>query len=126
MRSLQLSAPNRFMLRASVCSYAPGRFLHVIQIPATFDDFPRRGFASVRELGRDASLFIAQDVERFWQFLATQPDCRLGVTVLLLSGWGTPKSCNRPSMTPMHRPNGFTFLFALPRQASLGPVSTAS
>lgn len=96
MRSLQLSAPNRFMLRASVCSYAPGRFLHVIQIPATFDDFPRRGFASVRELGRDASLFIAQDVERFWQFLATQPDCRLGVTVLLLSGWGTPQIVQPP------------------------------
>ena len=96
VRSIRLSPPNRFMLRASVCSYAPGRFLHVVQIPATFDDFPRRGFASVRELGRDASQFIAKDVERFWQFLAQQPDCRLGVTVLLLGGWGTPHIVQPP------------------------------
>jgi hypothetical protein len=41
VRSLQLSPPNQFMLRTSVRSYAPGRFLHVIQVPATFVGFQR-------------------------------------------------------------------------------------
>jgi hypothetical protein len=99
--SLRLSPPNQYMMRATVVSYAPGRFLHVVQLPATFDDFPRRSFGSVRPLGREASQFVAQDVERFWRFLRDQPDCRLGVTVLLLGGWGTPHSIN---MTNVFRP----------------------
>ncbi|MGY8632128.1 hypothetical protein RAD15_06495 [Bradyrhizobium sp. 14AA] len=94
--SVRLSAPNQYMMRASVCAYAPGRFLHVLQLPATFDDFPRRGFGSVRRVSREASQFVAQDIERFWNFLRQQPDCRLGVTVLLLGGWGTPHSIDPP------------------------------
>lgn len=91
-----LSPPNQYMMRASVCAYAPGRFLHVIQLPATFDDFPRRGFGSERPLGREASQFVAEDVERFWRFLLGEPDVRMGMTVLLLGGWGTPHSIAPP------------------------------
>jgi hypothetical protein len=94
--SLKLSPPNQYMMRASVCAYAPGRFLHVIQLPATFDDFPRRGFGSVRPLSQEASQFVAEDIERFWRFLRQQPDFRMGMTVLLRGGWGTPHSVAPP------------------------------
>ena len=85
--SLQLSPPNRVSLRAGVCQYEQGRFLHVIQVSATFEDFPERGFASVRELSQKANQSIADDVWRFWQFLE-RGDHRSSATVLLLSGWG--------------------------------------
>jgi hypothetical protein len=75
--SLQLSPPNRFSLRAGVCQYEQGRFLHVIQVPVTFQHFPERGFASVRELSDEASQFITDDVSRFWRFLDEKGDCRV-------------------------------------------------
>lgn len=96
VRSLELSPPNRHFLRSAVCRFAEGRFLHVIQVPATFDQFPDGGFASMRALNDSAAKFIADDVSRFWSFLETQPDCRQSATVLLLSGWGTPHSVAPP------------------------------
>lgn len=42
---LELSRPNRHFMRGAVCRFAEGRFLHIIQVPATFDRFPERGFA---------------------------------------------------------------------------------
>jgi hypothetical protein len=94
--SLFLSPPNGYLLRTSVCEYAPGRFLHTIQIPATFDGFPARAFGSMREPGPEPSRFIVDDIERFWQFLSERQDFRLGVTVLLLGGWGTPHAVGLP------------------------------
>lgn len=107
--SLRLSPPNQHMMRASVCAYAPGRFLHVIQLPATFDDFPRRGFGSARPLGLEANQFVAEDVERFWRFLREQPDFRMGMTVLLLGGWGTPHSV-APPINDANAPENWLYL----------------
>jgi hypothetical protein len=89
---LRLSPPHLHNLRAAMCEFAPGRYLHVIQLPVTFDGFPRHAFASVRSLGEEASKFIGADVSRFWRFLSQRPDCRQAVTVLLFSGWGAAHS----------------------------------
>ena len=109
VRSLNLSPPNQYFMRASVCQYAQGRFLHVIQVPVTFDQFPERAFGSVRELGPVPSQFIAADIARFWQFLQKQSDYRQGVSVLLLSGWGTPHSV-APPIDEDHVPPNWIFL----------------
>jgi hypothetical protein len=107
--SLRLSPPNQYSMRASVCQYAQGRFLHVIQIPATFDDFPERAFGSVRELGRTPSQFVAADISRFWQYLRERDNYRSSVTVLLLSGWGTPHSV-APPIDEANIPPNWTYL----------------
>jgi hypothetical protein len=90
-------------MRGAVHEFAPGRYLHVIQLPVTFDGFPGEAFASVRSLGEEASRFIGEDVSRFWHFLAERPDCRQGVTVLLLSGWGGAHSV-APAIDEDHEP----------------------
>lgn len=87
---IHLSPPNKFGMRASVFSYAPGRFLHIVQLPVHFNGFPARGFAGIRRLSADASQFLGEEIERFWRFAGDQPDCRSSATVLLLSGWGCP------------------------------------
>jgi hypothetical protein len=109
MPHLELSPPNRRSMRASVCQFAEGRFLHVIQIPATFDGFPDQGFASVRTLGDEAARFIARDVERFGRFLKDQPDCRQGITAILTSGWGAPHSLHFP-IERQQMPENWRFL----------------
>jgi hypothetical protein len=106
---LMLSAPNRFFMRASVCEFAEGRYLHVIQVPATFNSFPRDGFATVRSLGREAGEFIGQDVTRFWEFLRAQENYQQGITVMLLSGWGAPHSVS-PSIDEASAPPGWQYL----------------
>lgn len=107
--SLGLSRPNRYFMRGAVCRFAEGRFLHIIQVPATFDQFPERGFAWVRDLSEDASRFIADDVKRFWQLLNEQPEWRQAVTVLLLSGWGTPHRV-APPIDESQAPENWEFL----------------
>lgn len=96
VRSLELPPPNQHFLRSAVCQFAERRFLHVIQVPATFDQFPQKAFGSVRTLGDEASQAIANDVSKFWQFLEKQPNCQESITVLLLSGWGTPHVLSPP------------------------------
>jgi len=73
---INLSPPNEFGMRASVCSFAPGRFLHIVQLPVQFDGFPAGGFAGFRRLSEDANKFLGEDIERFWRFAGEQPDCR--------------------------------------------------
>ena len=107
--SLRLSPPNQFSMRASVCQFAQGRFLHVIQVPVTFDQLPTRAFGSVRELGMEASRLIADDISKFWQFLRGQSDCRQGISVLLLSGWGTPHGV-APPIDEANAPPNWSFL----------------
>ena len=106
---LQLSAPNRHFMRAGVCQFEQGRYLHVIQVPATFDEFPQKAFGSVRALGEEASKAIADDVAKFWRFLQTRSDYRSGTTVLLLSGWGTPHSIV-PPIREAEAPQGWHYL----------------
>jgi len=96
-------------MRAAVCQFAEGRFLHVIQVPVTFDQFPEDGFASIRELGAQANKVIADDVSRYWSFLETQSDCRKSATLLLLSGWGTPHSV-APEINHSKEPRGWRFI----------------
>lgn len=85
---IHLCSPNRFRMRASVCQYDQGSFLHVIQVPVLIDGSPGKGFASIRQLSEEENQFIASDIERFWGFALSQPDCRTLTSVVLLSGWG--------------------------------------
>lgn len=55
---IHLSPPNEFGMRASVCSFAPGRFLHIVQLPVQFDGFPAGGFAECRRLSADTNKFL--------------------------------------------------------------------
>ena len=104
---LRLSPPYLHNFRASVFEFAPGRFMHVIQVPAAFTGFPREGFGSLRALGDEESRFIGDDVSRFWRHVGERPHCRQAVTVLLFSGWGAPRSGSLPlSMKRMRRPIG--------------------
>ncbi|MCZ8545552.1 hypothetical protein OOJ09_15280, partial [Mesorhizobium qingshengii] len=93
---LNLSAPIKHSLRGMVTQYDEGRYLHVLQIPTTFEGFPRAGFATVRALPEETNQFIADDISRFWRFLEKQGDCRRSATVLLLTGWGAPHSFASP------------------------------
>ncbi len=105
MSHIQLSPPNKYGMRASVCSFRPGQFLHIVQLPVQFDGFPDGGFAAVRRLPDEANKFLGDDIERFWRFTAEQADCRWSATVLLLSGWGCPHAVAPPideSKVPEH------------------------
>lgn len=94
--TIKLSPPNKHNLRASVCVYDHGQYLHIIQIPTVFDGFPQVGFISMRRLSKEAEEFIAGDIERFWEFTEKQGDCRRSATVLLLSGWGATHGVSPP------------------------------
>ncbi|MCP4099360.1 MAG: hypothetical protein GY748_24315 [Planctomycetaceae bacterium] len=93
---LNLSAPVKHAIRVTVAQYDEGSYLHVLQVPTTFEDFPKAGFATVRKLPQEVNQFIADDISRFWRFLEKQKDCRQSATVLLLSGWGVPHSFAPP------------------------------
>lgn len=93
---IELSPPNKYGMRASVCSFDHGRFLHIVQLPVMFDGFPAGGFARVRRLSDEANRFLGEDIERFWRFAEQQADCRWSATVLLLSGWGCPHAVAPP------------------------------
>ncbi len=88
--TIRLGKPNSHFVRSSICEFSPNRYLHVVQVPATFDGFPAFAFASVRELGDNAEKSVKDDIADFWNFLNGQKDVREGITVLLMSGWGTP------------------------------------
>lgn len=106
---LELPPPDRHFLRTAVCEFARGRFLQVIQVPATFDQFPEKAFASVRELSAEANQAMANGVLSFWGFLKAQPHYREGITVLLMSGWGTPHSI-APPIKDAEAPKNWRFL----------------
>ncbi len=76
-------------IRGSVSTFAPGRFLHILQVCAPFDEFPEKGFGSFHIVDGKSHDFIIQDIERFWKFLKTQQDVRDATTVIIISGWGT-------------------------------------
>lgn len=106
---LNLSAPIDHSLRGMVTQYDEGRYLHVLQIPTTFEGFPRAGFATVRALSEETNQFIADDISRFWRFLDKQGDCRESATVLLLTGWGAPHSF-APPVKHGEAPKGWQFI----------------
>ncbi len=93
---IRLSPPNKLGLRASVCKYDEGHYCHIIQLPVSFDGFPQVGFSSLRKLTEETSKFISEDIQKFWNFIEEQGDCRKSTTVLLLSGWGPPHSVATP------------------------------
>jgi hypothetical protein len=107
--NLKLSPRNRHNMRAALIQYAQGRFLHVIQVPATFNGFPTQGFASLRALSAEANAFIGEDIARFWAFLKGQRDVRQAVTVLLMSGWGAPHTLS-PAIDETSVPENWQFL----------------
>jgi hypothetical protein len=88
---INLSPPDQDFLRASVCEYDRGRFLHVIQLPCAFSGFPAEGYMSTRHITGSVNEKIKQDVSRFWEFLASRQFVTRSTTVLLTSGWGPPQ-----------------------------------
>ncbi len=118
---IQLSPPNKYGMRASVRSFRPGRFLHIVQLPVQFDGFPAGGFAAVRSLPEDANKFLGEDIKRFWRFTEEQPDCRWSATVLLASGWGCPHIV-APPIDESNVPDHWQFLtLGFADAATLGP-----
>lgn len=85
---IQLAGPSKDGLRGSVCRFSPGRFLHVIQLPVTIENFPDFAFGQVVEIDERTVQAIRDDIERFWQVLKEQDDYREAVTVILMGGWG--------------------------------------
>jgi len=109
-RTLEMSQPDKHFLRVAVGQFAEGHFIQVIQVPVTFDTFPQTSFGSIVELDEDASKAVAKYVHEFWKFLAGQSDCRKSVTVVLMSGWGTPHSL-APPIDHGKEPKGWQFLY---------------
>ncbi len=107
--SIELSPPNSHNLRASVCKYDHGHYLHILQIPTLFDGFPEMGFGSFRRMPTTTEEFIAKEIERFWKFVEQQGDCRRSTTVLLLSGWGAPHGVV-PPINEVSVPSHWQFL----------------
>ena len=93
---LNLGPPDQHFLRTSILQLAAGRYLQIIQVPVTFDQFPDRGFASVRVMPQAVTQAIADRIAEFWQHLRQTPVVRASTTVLLLSGWGTPHALDLP------------------------------
>ena len=91
-----LGSPDQHFLRSSVLQSSAGRYLQVIQVPVTFDQFPEKAFASVRSMASDVNHAIAKKVAVFWEHVREQAHVRDSTTVLLLSGWGTPHAIAPP------------------------------
>ncbi|RYD85708.1 MAG: hypothetical protein EOP84_01565 [Verrucomicrobiaceae bacterium] len=106
---LRLSRPDKHMLRASVCHFAPGRYMHVIQVMSTLENFPDIAFGETTRLPDGTDQKIADDVAKFWEFLKGQADYRESITVLLLSGWGTGLAF-APPIDRTSMPEGWRFL----------------
>jgi hypothetical protein len=88
---ISLSPPDQDFLRASVCKYDSGRFLHVIQLPCAFSDFPAKGYMTTRYVTDVVNEKVKRDISRFWEFLASRQFVARSTTVLLTSGWGPPQ-----------------------------------
>ena len=110
VRNLALPPPDKHFLRVATCQFAEGHFLQVIQVPVTFDTFPQLGFGSVVELSEHASRAIANYVHEFWEFLGQQINYRKGITVVLMSGWGTPHTM-APPIANSREPEDWQFLY---------------
>lgn len=106
---LRLSAMNRHLMRAGVVQFAPGRYLHVMQVLPDPTSFADAGFAGMVALREGAEASIASDVSRFWEFLSTQPDHRESISVLLLSGWGG-STMIRLQINESNAPAGWQYL----------------
>jgi len=98
-------------LRTSVMESAAGRYLQIIQIPVTFDQFPKKAFGSVRRMNDETSAEIARQVTGFWTHLSRQGNVRESTTFLLLSGWGTPHAI-APPIDHSRRPACWRFMAA--------------
>lgn len=96
-------------IRGSVRTFAAGRFLHILQVCAPFDEFPGKGFGSFHIIDGDCHDFIIQDIERFWEFLKTQQDVRDATTVIIISGWGTGIALEL-NINEQNAPDGWSFL----------------
>ncbi len=106
-----LGDPDRHFLRTSVMQSASGRYLQIIQIPVTFDQFPQKAFGSVRRMSDEVGAEVAKQVAEFWNHLSLQINVRESTTFLLLSGWGTPHSI-APPIDHARRPPGWRFMSA--------------
>jgi hypothetical protein len=104
-----LGARDQHFLRSSVLQSSVGRHLQIIQVPATFDQFPQKAFASVRRMKNEVNRALAKKVSMFWDHVRQQPHVRDSTTVLLLSGWGTPHVIE-PSIEHDKAPAGWRFI----------------
>lgn len=109
-RDLCLEGPSEDGLRGSVCQFAPGRFQHVIQLPAVSDHFPKAAFGTIIELDPKITKAVCQDIDRFWEFLKAQDDYREAITVVLVGGWGGGLELDL-NLDEEQVPDGWRFLY---------------
>lgn len=103
--AISLSPPNDFFMRTSAMEYARGRYLQVIQIPGSFEDFPRKAFGSVHPTSPDAFKSLSDQLEWFWDLTGKQKDVRSTATVPLMSGWGSAQQLSPPINREKFPPN---------------------
>jgi hypothetical protein len=109
MFRIRLAAPDQHFLRSSVLQSSEGRFLQIIQVPVTFDQFPQKAFASVRRMSNEVNRSLADKVSLFWDLVRQKPHVRDCTTVLLLSGFGTPHVIE-PPIDQDKAPPGWRFM----------------
>lgn len=107
--ALRLPAMSKEYLRACVCQFAPGRYLHLIQVQTSLDTFPQYAFGSILKAPAQTNTRIKEDIERFWKFVGEQEDHRESVTVLLMCGWGAGAAIE-PDIKVGEEPKGWRFL----------------
>lgn len=106
---LSLPAPDAHVLRTAIVEIGSGRYIQVIQVPATFEHFPQRLFTYVSEIGTEVNEAIAANIMAFYTFLRSRPNYREATTLLLTSGWGAPHS-TAPPIDDSHAPQGWGLL----------------
>ncbi|MEO3434457.1 hypothetical protein [Inquilinus sp. CAU 1745] len=106
---LRLGPLDRHNLRATVIGIAPGRYLHVVQVLPDLVQFAMGGFGGRAALKPGTDAAIVDEVTRFWTFLASQPDNRESLTVILLSGWGGTIAVN-PQIDENIAPSTWQFI----------------
>jgi hypothetical protein len=109
MFKIRLSTPDQHFLRSSILQSSEGRFLQIIQVPVTFDQFPQKAFASVRRMTSEVNRALANKVSFFWDQVRQQPHVRGCTTVLLMSGFGTPYVIE-PPIDQDKAPEGWHFM----------------
>jgi len=109
VRKIRLDIPDQQFLRSSIIQSLEGRHLQIIQIPGNFDQFPSKGFASVRRPDNILNSALTNKVSYFWDHIRRQPQVRDSTTVLLLSGWGAPQVIE-PSIDHDKAPKGWRFM----------------
>jgi hypothetical protein len=106
---MKLPPMSKELLRACVCQFAPGRYLHLIQVQTSLAAFPQHAFGSILRAPPEINARIKEDVERFWKFLGAQGDHRESITVLLMCGWGAGAAIE-PDIKMGDEPKGWRFL----------------